>query len=715
MAGSWTFSTDEQGVAHLVFNVPDEKMNTFSSEVLDELDAKLNLVAAEKGVKAMIIESSKPDCFAAGFDLSEARDLTNPEQARALVERGRNTFDKVANMPIPTVALVDGVCLGGGLELALACDYRLCTDHKSTKLGLPEVQLGLIPGWGGTTRLPRLIGLVEGLTMITSGKIVDSKKAYKLGIVDKVVAREFSREVTGRFVIEILKPSGRKAILGRRKRGWMPWLMESVAPIRGRVYSKARQQILKRTKGQYPAPLKALEVIEHSWTLPLKDAFRKETAGIIEMASRPETRQLINLFFANEALKKNPGLTPEELKLNNHKFKQCVVLGAGTMGAGIAWLLAKQGSQVRLKDLTWEGVGKGLQRIADYNQHALKRRKMTKNEHNIFMHRISGGIDNTGLHRAELVVEAIDERMELKQKVLPDVERAVPEDCIICTNTSSLRVTDIATCLKRPENFLGLHFFNPVNRMPLVEVVRGEKTSSEALVAVVKFIQKCGKTPVVVADCAGFLVNRILIAGMLEASRLYLEGVDMQRIDKLYDSFGMPMGPLRLTDEVGLDIALKASTSLEHAYGERMKVPSAFGQLVDQGLLGRKNGQGFYTYAGKAETPNKAVAKYVTATAGQSPSDEDIVDRGILLMVNEAARCLEEQVAKDPRVIDMASIMGFGFPPFRGGVLRYADSVGIDQVVAKLKVLEGKQGERFAPAQLLLEMDREGKTFYGER
>ncbi len=712
MSRTWTYTTDEQSIGHLVFDLPGEKMNVFSAAVMEELESTLERIVEERSCKALIVESGKPGCFAAGADLTEVRSLTDPEATRALVDRGRQVFNKLASLPVPTVALIDGVCLGGGFELALACTYRLATDHPSTKIGLPETQLGILPGWGGTTRLPRLVGLVQGITLITGGQAVPADKALKLGMVDRIVARPFAAQSASNFVAEILTPKGRAAIEAKRQRGWMQWAMESVSPIRNRVYAKAKSQIVEKTQGRYPAPLKALEVIQQSWNAPEASAFRNETQGIAELAGRPETAQLIHLFFANEALKKNPGLSPQELKQHSRKFEQCAVLGAGTMGSGIAWLLAKQGAHVRLKDLNWDGIAKGLQRISSYNDYALKTRKMTRGEHNLFMHRITGTVDNTGLRHAELVIEAIDERRDLKLRVLPEIEAAVGKDCIICTNTSSLQVSDLARCLKRPENFLGLHFFNPVHRMPLVEVVRGNDTSAEALASVVKFMQKCGKTPVVVADCAGFLVNRILIAGMLEAGRLFLEGEDMVRIDKLYDTFGLPMGPLRLADEVGLDIAQKASKSLEEAYGVRFQVPEVFGKMVEKQLLGTKTSKGFYVYKGKEQTPNNGVREFAGSKTGPALSDADVVDRGILLMVNEAARCMQEKVANDPRMVDMASIMGFGFPPFRGGVLRYADTVGIGHVVSRLKSFEDKYGERFRPAPLLVEMEREGRTFH---
>jgi len=713
----WTLDIDNAWIAWLIFDLPGGKVNVFNEHALAELEVLLDRLHADERIKALVIASGKKDAFIAGADIDELAMIQDDEDAHAKAHAGQAIFRKIETLPVPTVAAIHGACMGGGLEMALACEYRLVSDHPKTVLAAPEVNLGIIPGWGGTQRLPRLIGLAAALPMILAGKNVPGKKAYRTGLADGIFAEAFLREQVSQFVENAMRPGGRQKVLRRRRRA-QPLLMRVVQanPLgRAIIYRRSRAQVLEKTKGNYPAPLKALNVVRRTYRRrPLADGLAIEAEAFSRLACTPISRNLVRLFQASQRVKKS-GDPAVRFALDSGG-----VVGAGIMGAGIAAAMSQAGMAVRLKDIDWEALGRGLGGIARVMTGRVTRRKMTENEMNMAMLRVAPTTDFRGFRKLDIVVEAVIEDMELKKRVLREIEDHVGDDTIICTNTSSLPPNELAGVLRRPRRFIGLHFFNPVDRMPLVEVVPCRKTARETVLAASELVRRMGKVPMTVEDCPGFLVNRILIPYLIESAWMFEEGVDGERLDGLLERFGMPMGPLALVDEVGIDVGYKAAKTLEAAYGARMHVPGALDEVVESGdLLGRKNGRGFYLYGPKRKVLNDRVmrlaedARQRDGVVPREIPDGDIVDRAILIMVNEAARCLEERVVENPEALDIAMVMGTGFAPFRGGLLRYADERGVREIRHRLEEFRQKYGERFRPARLIEKVADNGGRFHG--
>lgn len=716
MAKAFQWHCDDHGIVHLYFDSPGEKVNKLSSRVLDELKDTLAQIRNHKTAKALIIKSRKPDLFIAGADIDELKQVRDSSTAQALSEKGHEAFNLISSLPFPTIAAIDGACLGGGLELALACTYRIVTDSNKTALGLPEVNLGIIPGWGGTQRLPRLIGLTAAMEMIMTGKTVDGRKAFKMKLADAIFSAPFLEEKSLEFALLILDPKTAASIVKKRKQNsWMLSLVEGTGLGRKWVFNQARQTVMAKTKGQYPSPLKALEVLESTYKGPLQEGLQKEIKAVSSLIESPIARHLIQLYVTTEAIKKDPGIALSS-SAPLPAIRSAGVLGAGVMGGGIAWLFANKGIPVRLKDINWDAIAKGYHTAHEMFNELVKIRKLKPREVNLCMHRITSTIEYTGFKNIDIVVEAVVEDMAVKKNVLEELEKHVSPTAIICTNTSALPIEEMAAGLKHPERFIGLHFFNPVNRMPLVEIVPGKKTSPQVVAAVVEMVKSLGKTPVVVGACPGFLVNRILLAALNEAGWLYEEGVPIERIDRALESFGMPMGPFRLVDEVGIDVSAKVGAVFEKSYGKRMKLPAVFQKAYEDGLRGKKTGKGFYIHSGKKSWINTAVPSSPSSTGrNESLTDKQIVERFIFSMVNEASRCIEEGVVARPDYLDLAMVMGAGFPPFRGGLLKYADEVGIAYVVESLEELSRRYGERFFPSALLVRMKKEGRTFHSNK
>ncbi|MCO4780915.1 MAG: enoyl-CoA hydratase/isomerase family protein [Candidatus Cloacimonetes bacterium] len=724
MMSAFKIEVNDNGVAKLIFDLPGEKVNKFSKDVMIELGEKIAELKSNTSIKVLLVMSAKEGIFIAGADVGEIQEMLNKEgdqsqEARDLITRGVNTFTELENLPFPTVAVINGACMGGGLEMSLACTYRVVTDHKKTSLGLPEVMLGILPGWGGTQRLPKLIGLVNAMPLILTGKKIDAKKAFKLKIADAIIAAEFIDEKIAEFVDTILDDKKKKKILSKRNttKGFMGatqnFLLEGNPLGKNVVFSKAREGVMKASKGHYPAPLAILDLLQDTYGMSLKDGLKRETEAFIKLVTTHKSvvKSLVHIFFTDDAVKKDIGVKmPDDYKVPavNHS----AVLGAGVMGGGIAWLFSYKDIPVRLKDVNWDGVSKGFEAAQDIYKVLQKKRKLKPTQVNMKMHKISGALDYSGFKSSDVVVEAIVENMGIKKTVLQELEGEVSNDALICSNTSALSISEMQSVMKHPERFIGMHFFNPVNRMPLVEVIRGEKTSDESVAKLVSLVKKLGKTPIVVGDCAGFLVNRILIPSMNEGMYLLEEGCDLEEIDKTIYKFGMPMGPFTLADEVGLDVGYKVAKLLEEAYGDRMRVPEFLGKIVEGGLLGKKMGKGIYIHKGKSRTFNEGVQKFLPAKKSNSITKEEMVDRFVFTMVNEAARCLEEKVIEKPAYLDLAMIYGTGFPPFHGGLLKYADSVGVTNVVEKMNVLAQKYGKRFEPCELLKSLAKDNKSFY---
>ncbi len=717
MGNAWTLEVDGDRIAWLTFDLPGEKVNKLGDGAMRELAGLLEEIPTDTKKHVLVVCSGKPSGFIAGADIDELARIGNAGEARSKSAAGQEIFERLAGLRIPTVALVDGPCMGGGLELALACRYRLATDQPRTSLGLPEVSLGIIPGWGGTQRLPRLIGLGEGLAMILSGRPADARRAWKIGLVDGIVASEFAREQTRAFIERILTDEGRRQVEARRAAApaRLTRLLAATPATRWLVYRSAAREVARRTGGNYPAPLRALDVVRRTWRRgAIERGLAMEAEAFSELACSPVSRNLVFLFQAGQRLKKAGGGAAAP------PVRSAGVVGAGIMGSGIAWAMAQAGVPVRMKDVNWDAVARGMASAAGMCRALVKRRRLTEGRMNLLMHRIAPTVDYTGFAGLDLVVEAVAEDPEIKKTVLREIERHVGPEAIIATNTSSLPLDELASALARPQRFCGMHFFNPVNRMPLVEVVPASATEPRALAGAAELVRRLDKTPLVVGNCAGFLVNRILLPYLVESAWMFEESADIRRIDRALVEFGMPMGPLALVDEVGIDVGFKVARVLEGAYGKRMHVPGALGAVAGEGtLLGRKAGSGFYRYRNGHARPNRRVARLARSARrgdgvrGRRLGDAEIVDRAVLIMVNEAARCLEEGVVGSAEALDMAMILGTGFAPFRGGLLRYADERGLAEIRRRLDELAEACGERFRPAGLIQELAAAGGRFHG--
>lgn len=698
----------------LTFDLPGEKVNKLSSPVLAELDRLLDQLSESIHVSALIIESAKPGVFIAGADINEIKELKDPYQTTDLLNKAHGILKKLEDLPFPTIAAINGACLGGGLELALACTARVASDSNKTQIGLPEVNLGIIPGFGGTQRLPRVAGLQNSLGIILTGKPLDGKKAWKQHVVDAYFSEAFFMPSVLKFTKELMTESGlRKLKKSRELKGVLPLLLEKNPVGRYVVFNKAKANILKETKGHYPAPLAALKAVKLGWGKPLSRALSIEASCLCEVAHTQVSKNLIHLFFLSELLKKDPGFLPDS-PVNAKPIHDAAVLGAGLMGGGIAWTLTHQNISVRMKDITWDAIAKGYESAQKIYDQLLKKKKAQPNEVANGINRISGTLTYQGFKRVDIVIEAILEKMDLKKSVFKEMEKHVQPDTILASNTSALSITEMASDLVNPERFIGMHFFSPVNRMPLVEIIPGQKTSPETVATIVELARTMKKTPIVVKNCPGFLVNRILLPYVNEAVLCLQDGDDITHIDKVAEEFGMPLGPLSLADEVGLDVGIKVSQTLEEGYGERMKVAALFTDvLADQLLRGKKTGQGFYVHSGKDKAVNPAMLRLIQKNASSiKGSPNDTLNRLILVMINEAARCMEEQVVSSAGHLDMAMIMGTGFPPFRGGLLKYADQQGLPTIVNQLELLARLYGDRFKPAALLVTLAHHEKTFY---
>jgi 3-hydroxyacyl-CoA dehydrogenase / enoyl-CoA hydratase / 3-hydroxybutyryl-CoA epimerase len=699
---------NENTIAVVTFNLPGEPVNKLTSAARVELEALLASLRDDAEAKAIVLISGKPDNFIAGADIEEFTALTSQDAAERLSFEGQETVSRVETFHKPIVAAIHGACLGGGLELALACHYRIATDHPKTQLGLPEVQLGLIPGAGGCQRLPRLIGARAALDMILAGKSERASKALRLGLVDEVVPPSILRQVAvtaaDRLAREGLPKRGRTG-------GLAGMILDRTAAGRGLVYRSARKQILKKTGGHYPAPLAALEAVRVGLEQGITAGLAEEHRAFGELAVGGVSRKLVQIFFATTALKKDDGVpsgsaTPRQIR-------RLGIIGSGFMGAGIAGTAVLNVEvDTRLKDADLARVGKGLKTATALLAERLERRRLTRQQYERLSALLSGSADYSGFKRADLVIEAVFEDLDTKRRVLAEVEGQVRPETIFATNTSTIPIRHIAAEARRPERILGMHFFSPVERMPLLEVIPTTATSPDTIVTAVRFGRRMGKTVIVVADRPGFWVNRILSPYLNEAGHLLQEGVPIELIDRTMTDFGFPVGPVALLDEVGLDVAEKAGGVMHEAFGERMKPAGALGRMLGATRLGRKNGRGFYRYR---EGHKSGVDKSVYPLLGVHPVEahDDLVQRRLVYaMLNEAAMACSEGVVRSPRDADIGAIFGIGFPAFRGGPLRMIDDVGPGKVVETLYQLQEQFGERFRPAASLLEMSRKSGRYY---
>ncbi len=704
--------TQHSSTAVVTIDLPGEPVNKLSAQVKSEFEQALARLRDDPAVQAIVIISGKADNFIAGADIEEFTRLSTREEFSRLSREGQEMLQLVDDFPKPLVAAIHGACLGGGLELALACDWRVATDHPKTQLGLPEVQLGLLPGAGGCQRLPRLIGLSAALGIILPGKTEPGPKAFKLGMVDELVPKSILLDTA----LKAAERLSRQAMPWRRtasKGGLMGAALDRNPVGRRFVYWKARKDTLKKTGGHYPAPLAALDAVEAGLEHGLATGFRVEHEKFGELAAGDVSRKLIGIFFATNALKKDDGL-PQGITATGRPVERLGVIGSGFMGAGIAGTaVATATVDVRLKDTDLGRVGKGLKAATDILTGRLKRRRITKFEFQRLAALLSGGNDNTGFGRADLVVEAVFEDLDVKRKVLADTEAATPERAIFATNTSTIPIADIAAQATRPGQVVGMHFFSPVDRMPLLEIIPTERTSPDTIATAVQFGRKLGKTVIVVRDHPGFWVNRILTPYMNEAGYILAEGVPMEVIDRVMTRFGFPVGPITLLDEVGLDVGAKAAKVMHAAFGDRLRPSELIGKMLADQRLGRKNGKGFYLYhKGEKTGPDETVYDLLGLRPTRPESTGLLEQRLVYAMLNEAAMAAGEGVVRSPRDGDIGAIFGIGYPPFRGGPLRYLDDLGAANVVRVLRELEGKFGNRFTPAASLAAMAERGGRFY---
>jgi len=698
---TFDFTIDNNGIATLCFDLEDADVNVLSSEVLKTLDVKLQELKKSEDVKLLQFTSAKVGIFIAGADISEIESLDDEEEAYEKVREGQRILSEISALPFPTLAVIDGACLGGGLELALCCDYRICTEDPKTKIGLPEVNLGVLPGFGGTQRLKRITGLSKALELILGGKVLNGKKAEKLGVVDACVPKGYL-EFKQKSFIELVLNNPQKILEKRKKGSLADRFMPRV------VFSYARKNVAAKTKNKYPAPLAVLDLMEKTQNKEVQEGLEYEARAFSKLAITDISKNLIGLFYASEALKKERGV---KRRVNPLPINLINVVGAGVMGSGIVFQFSKIGKLVRMKLRRYEQAAQALKAVQKVYDNIVKRHRLTPAEVNIKMGHITYTTEFKGFSNCDLALEAIVEDTKAKQELYEQLEDIMDDKAIIATNTSSLSITMLSEKMQHPERFVGMHFFNPVPRMPLVEIIPGKKTSDKTIATVVALAKEAGKTPIVVGDCAGFLVNRILLPYINEAVRMFEEGADYEEIDALVLDFGMPMGPFVLADEVGLDVGYKVAKVLEDAYGERMAVSSILDRVYQQmQLLGKKSGKGFYIHRGKKREVNSEVVALVFSK--RSFDEQEIIDRATLIMINEAAMCLEEGIVENAQYLDMAMVMGTGFPPFRGGLLRYADSIGITNIVMTLEALSKNHGIRFEPAKLLREMAKQNKTFY---
>jgi 3-hydroxyacyl-CoA dehydrogenase/enoyl-CoA hydratase/3-hydroxybutyryl-CoA epimerase len=729
-AVTWTIGDD--GVAILRLDLPGESVNKLNDAFAAGLAEAMAEVIDNDDIRAAVIISAKKD-FIVGADIDLLSGFDTREQGEEGSHRAQAQMQQLADCAKPVVAAIRGNCLGGGLELALACHARVAADDDATRLGLPEVQLGLLPGAGGTQRLPRMIGIAAALDLMLTGKQVRARKARKLGMIDELVPEPLLERAAVELATTLADRVGTEDHPSplERLRGALGHLLstddlqEMVLednPIGRKVlFDQGRKKLLSKTRGNYPAPEKILDVVRIGMSDGFEAGLEAEARAFGELLLSPEAQELIGIFLATQALKKDRGTDADVEPRPVHKIG---MMGAGLMGAGIAYVTAANaGIPVRLKDVDHEGVGKGLAYVQGILDGRVKRKRMSGRRANELMALVSPTLRYSGLRDAEVVIEAVFEDLDLKHRILREVEANAGPETIFASNTSTLPIAKIAEASKRPETVIGMHYFSPVHKMPLLEVIVTDKTADWVTATCVELGKKQGKTVIVVHDGPGFYTSRILGPYMNEAFHVLAEGVPVEVIDQGLLDFGFPVGPVKLLDEVGIDVAQKAGGVMQKAFGERIDAPPGIDRLVASGRLGRKNGRGFYLYgdANKRGKKAKGVDESVYGDLGIEPKKaarpgaidrEAIAIRCALQMVNEAAHCFGEGILRSARDGDIGAIFGLGFPPFRGGPFRFADALGIGQVVDRLHSLETEHGRRFAPAPVLVDLARRGARFH---
>ncbi len=708
---------DDRGVVTVTVDLPDRPLNVFNERVLRELDGVLSQLENDASARLVVFRSGKESGFFAGADVTEVEGMKTVDEVKEVVAAGQSLFNRVEALRMPTVAVIHGPCLGGGLEFALACTARIARDDGSTRIGLPEVTLGFIPAWGGTQRLPRLVGLTTALGMILEAKKLPAARAKKIGLVDAAAEPSQFDAQTG-TLIDVLLANQKTVIARRPKLPLKDKLLNYTGIGRWLVFKEVRKKIAKNATN-YPALPHAVRAVEIGLSSTMQAGLEYEQNAFAELVFSPTCRSLLSLFYGREKARNPKTWSSLEKSKRLADVQNIGVVGGGTMGAGIAQLACYQGYNVVLKEINDEQLAAGKERIDKLFDDLVRKGRMRQSEAEERLAKMTCTLEWSDFADCDVIVEAVIENEELKQTIFRDLEANVKESALLVSNTSSIPIANIGEVVKEPDRVAGLHFFNPVHRMDLVEIVKTDTTTEKTIDALVRLVKKLGKTSIVVADSPGFLVNRILFPYLSEGVRLFCEGASASQIDKEMKKFGMPMGPMELLDVVGVDVAAHVAQTMEVFQTEPNPTAKVLSAMCEQDRKGQKTGIGFYQWEGRKKVGSvpfdatglidipAAVSEFSAADNGEA-----ITRRLILSLLNESAKCLGEQIVTEPWMVDLSMVIGTGFAPFRGGPLRTIDQMGIRNVIADLERLQKECGNRFECCSLLREYFGANRNFF---